>query len=216
MDQDELDLRRRIIGQCRWMNDEGLNQGTSGNISARFGDRMLITPTSVAYDALEPEMLASMPLAGHGAWEGPLKPSTEWRFHLDVLRARPDANAVVHTHATYCTALAITRRGIPPVHYMIAAFGGDIRCADYATFGTEELSKAALRALDGRNGCLLANHGMIVFGPNLDRAMWLAVELETLARQYFNTLMIGGAAVLSPAQIDEAARGMRGYGVQSG
>jgi L-fuculose-phosphate aldolase len=215
MTDDERGLRRRIIEQCRWMNANGLNQGTSGNISARYGDRMLITPSGIPYDALEPEMLPAMPLADYGAWDGPLKPSTEWRFHLDILRARPDVGAVVHTHAPYCTALAITRRGIPAVHYMIAAFGGpDIRCSDYATFGTAALSEAALKALEGRNGCLLANHGMIAAGPSLDRAMWLAVELETLARQYFNTLLIGGAVILSDAEVADAAKSMKGYGLQ--
>jgi L-fuculose-phosphate aldolase len=177
---------------------------------------MLVTPSGTPDDRHEPAMLASMPFADPGTWDGPLRPSTEWRFHLDILRARPDAGAVVHTHAPYCTTLAITRRGIPAIHYMIAAFGGDIRCADYATFGTEALSRAALRALDGRNGCLLANHGMIAVGPDLDRAMWLAVELETLARQYFNALLIGGAAILGEAEIAEAARMMQTYGRQDG
>jgi L-fuculose-phosphate aldolase len=141
MKPDELALRQAIIGQCRRMNAIGLNQGTSGNISARHGGRMLITPSAVPYDEMTAEMIASMPLedgGGGGAWEGPLKPSSEWRFHLDLLRARPDLGAVVHTHAIYCTTLAIARRPIPAVHYMIAGFGGmDIRCADYATFGTD-------------------------------------------------------------------------------
>jgi L-fuculose-phosphate aldolase len=212
---DEADLRRRIIEQCRWMNASGLNQGTSGNISARCRDRMLITPSAIPYETMEPEMLAAMPLEDYGAWEGPLKPSTEWRFHLDILRARPEVGAVVHAHPPYCTALAITRRGIPAVHYMIAAFGGpDIRCSDYATFGTPALSEAALHALEGRSGCLLANHGMIAVGPGLDRAMWLAVELETLARQYFNALLIGGAVILSDAEVADAGRSMGTYGVQ--
>jgi L-fuculose-phosphate aldolase len=218
MQADERALRQAIIDKCRWMNATGLNQGTSGNISARHGDRMLITPSATPYDALTPEMIAAMPIAeGDGAWEGPLKPSSEWRFHRDILRARPEAGAVVHAHAAYATALAIARRDIPPVHYMIACFGGaDVRCSDYATFGTEALSGAALRALEGRKACLLANHGMIAVGADLEQAMWLAVELETLARQYWTALQIGGGPVLlSEAEIAEALQAFSGYGLQA-
>jgi L-fuculose-phosphate aldolase len=216
MEKDERALRQAIIDKCLWMNATGLNQGTSGNISARYRDRMLITPSATPYDELVPEMIAAMPLDGdYGAWEGPLKPSSEWRFHLDILRARPEAGAVVHTHAPYCTTLAIARRGIPPVHYMIAAFGGaDIRCSDYATFGTEALSRVALKALEGRKGCLLANHGMIAVGADLEQAMWLAVELETLARQFCNALLIGGPVLLSEAEIAEALVAFSNYGPQ--
>jgi L-fuculose-phosphate aldolase len=216
MNKNERALRQDIIDQCRRMNAIGLNQGTSGNISARFGERLLITPSSVPYDEMTVDMLASVVIEGDGAeWEGPLRPSSEWRFHLDLARARPDLGAIVHTHAIYCTTLAITRRPIPAVHYMIAGFGGmDIRCADYATFGTEALSKAVLVAMEGRNACLMANHGMLAAGPNLARAMWLAVELETLARQYFNTLLIGGPVLLNEAEIADAARSFASYGAQ--
>jgi L-fuculose-phosphate aldolase len=120
---------------------------------------------------------------------------------------------VVHTHAPFCTTLAIARRDIPACHYMIAAFGGDsVRCAPYATFGTAELARLALAALEGRSACLLANHGMIVAGATLAKAMWLAVELETLAKQYYHSLLIGGPQLLSAASIAEAARGFAGYG----
>jgi L-fuculose-phosphate aldolase len=217
MNRNELALRQAIVDQCRRMNAIGLNQGTSGNISARFGERLLITPSAVPYDEMTPAMIAMMPISGEidGAWEGPLKPSSEWRFHLDLARARPDVGAIVHTHAIHCTTLAIARRPIPAVHYMIAAFGGtDIRCADYATFGTKALSDAVLRAMEGRNACLMANHGMIAAGADLDRAMWLAVELETLARQYFNTLQIGGPVLLSEAEIADAAKSFGSYGMQ--
>jgi len=216
MNKDELALRQAIVDQCRRMNAIGINQGTSGNISARFGERLLITPSAVPYDEMTPEMIASMPIGGgSGTWEGPRNPSSEWRFHLDIARARPDVGAIVHTHAIYCTTLAIARMPIPAVHYMIAAFGGkDIRCASYATFGTEALSKAVLQAMEGRNACLMANHGMIAAGEDLERAMWLAVELETLARQYFNTLQIGGPVLLSEAEIAEAARTFGSYGMQ--
>ena len=187
MTREERQLREAIIAKCRWMNASGLNQGTSGNISARYKDRMLITPSATPYDSMKPEMIASMPLEGdYGTWEGPLQPSTEWRFHLDITRARSDVDAIVHTHSTYATVLAIARKPIPACHYMMAAFGGtDIRCAGYARYGTKELSDHAIAALEGRNGCLLANHGMIALGANLDKAMCLVVELETIALQYY-------------------------------
>ncbi|MFN3613713.1 MAG: class II aldolase/adducin family protein [Rubrimonas sp.] len=218
MTKEERALRQAIIDKCRWMNASGLNQGTSGNISARWGDRMLITPSATPYDAMEPEMIASMPLEGeYGAWDGPLKPSTEWRFHLDIMRAKPDVGAVVHTHSTYATVLAIARKEIPACHYMIAAFGGmEIRCAPYATYGTAELSRHALAALDGRAGCLLANHGMIATGATLDKAMWLAVELETIAKQYYMTLLIGGPVLLNEAAIADTAKSFGSYGLQDG
>ena len=213
---DEPTLRREIVAQAQRMNALGINQGTSGNISARCGDTMLITPSATPYDDMRPSDVASMPLAHEeGAWTGPLKPSTEWRFHRDILRARPDAGAVVHTHATYCTTLAILRREIPAVHYMIAAFGGTtVRCAPYATFGTAELAAHAVAALEGRHACLLANHGMIVVGVTLAKAMWLAVELETLAKQYYLSLQIGEPTILSDAEIAETARGFATYGLK--
>ncbi len=216
MRKNELELRKAIIAKCRWMNDIGLNQGSDGNISARYKDHMLITPSATPYAEMEPEMIASMPLEGeYGSFEGPLKPSTEWRFHLDIMRARPDAGAIVHTHSTWSTILAIARKPIPAVHYMIAAFGGpEIRCADYATYGTKALSDNALAALAGRNGCLLANHGMIAVGPGLDRAMWLAHELEALAKQYYHTLLIGGPVILPDAEIAHVGQSFKSYGVQ--
>jgi len=217
MNREERQLREAIIAKCRWMNSSGLNQGTSGNISARHGEEMLITPSAVPYDAMRPEMIASMPLGGeYGAWSGPLQPSTEWRFHLDIMRARSDVGAIVHTHSTYATVLAIARKSIPACHYMMAAFGGtDIRCAGYARYGTKELSELALAALEERNGCLLANHGMIALGANLDKAMWLAVELETIARQYYLSLALGSHVILTDEEIAETARGFSTYGVQT-
>ncbi|WP_298272116.1 class II aldolase/adducin family protein [uncultured Bradyrhizobium sp.] len=216
MTREERQLREAIIAKCRWMNASGLNQGTSGNISARYKDRMLITPSATPYDAMKPDMIASMPLEGdYGSWDGPLQPSTEWRFHLDIMRARPDVGGIVHTHSTYATVLAIARKPIPACHYMMAAFGGhDIRCAGYARYGTAELSGHALAALEGRNGCLLANHGMIAVGANLDKAMWLAVELETIARQYYLSLALETPHILSEEQIAETAQGFSSYGLQ--
>lgn len=213
---EETRLRNAIIEKCRWMNSVGLNQGTSGNISLRHGDRMLITPSGIAYDVMTPDMIASMPIEGdYGAWEGPKKPSVEWRFHLDILRSRPDVHATVHTHSMYATILAIARRPIPPCHYMIAAFGGpDVRVCDYAKYGTQALSGHVLKALEGRNACLMANHGMLAVGSSLDRAMWAAVELETIAKQYYHTLLIGGPVLLSDAEIDEALQDFNGYGLK--
>lgn len=213
---DEAALRNEIVQAARSMDALGINQGTSGNVSVRLGGNMLITPSATPYDQMRPGDLAVMPLDGErGAWTGPLKPSTEWRFHLDILRGRPDAGAVVHTHATCCTTLAILRRPIPAVHYMIAAFGGaDVRCAPYATYGTAELAGHTLAALEGRNACLLANHGMVVVGATLARAMWLAVELEALARQYCLSLQIGQPHVLSDAEVADAAGSFSTYGLQ--
>ena len=212
----ERELRSEIISKSLWMNASGLNQGTSGNISARYADRMLITPSGIPYDSLEPESISSMPLDGeYGTWEGPFKPSSEWRFHLDIMRARPEVNAVVHTHSIYATTLAMARRDIPAAHYMVAIFGGDsVRCSEYATYGTKELSDYALQALEGRNACLLANHGMLVTGPSLEKAMWLAQELETLCRQYYQALLIGGPVILSDENIADTMKTISSYGLQ--
>ncbi len=210
----ETELRRGIIEAARRMNAIGLNQGTSGNISARFEDRMLITPSGVPYDELKPKDIAALPLKGkYGAWKGRLKPSTEWRFHLDITKARPEVGAIVHAHSTFATTLACCRKEIPAVHYMVAAGGGPtIRCADYATYGTKELSRNALKALEGRTCCLLANHGMIATGPDLAKAMWLAVELETIAKQYYYALALGGPVVLPDAEIALVIERFKDYG----
>lgn len=210
----ELSLRKKMIEHCLAMNATGLNQGTSGNLSARYKDAILITPSGIPYEAMKPGDIAAMPIDGDcGAWEGPFKPSSEWRFHLDIMKSRPEVGGVVHTHSTYATILSMTGREIPAGHYMIAAFGGPtIRCAPYRRFGSKELSDAALEALEGRAGCILANHGMIAIGADLDRAMWLAVELETLARQYYHALLIGGPAILSDEEIAEVVEMFRDYG----
>ena len=211
----EAEVRASMVQACRGMNAAGLNQGTSGNVSVRHGATMLITPSATPYETMAPDMIAGMPVGGpYGDWSGPLKPSTEWRFHLDILRGRADVGAVVHAHSPYCTTLAVARRGIPACHYMIAAFGGtDVRCAPYATFGTAELSTHTLAALEGRTACLLANHGMIACGDTLERAMWRAVELETIARQYWQALLIGGPVLLNGAEVAEAAAKFGSYGL---
>ncbi|HTR18185.1 MAG TPA: class II aldolase/adducin family protein [Acetobacteraceae bacterium] len=210
----DSEARAAIIAACRSLNTLGINQGTSGNISVRVDDAMLISPSATPYDTLRPEQIARMPLDGDGAWDGPLPPSTEWRIHRDVLLDRPEIGAVVHAHPTCCTALAMARRSIPPCHYMIAAFGGhDVRCAPYATFGTPELSIHAVEALRGRLACLLANHGMVACGPTLRKAMWVAVELEAVARQYCQSLALGGPVLLTDAEMDAALARFAGYGL---
>jgi L-fuculose-phosphate aldolase len=195
------------------MNATGLNQGTSGNLSVRHDGGFLITPTGIAYDELSPGDIVHVRM--DGTWRHPLAPSSEWRFHRDILAAKPEVNAVVHAHPPYCTTLAIRHMAIPAVHYMIAVSGGDtIPCAAYATFGTEELSRNAVAALADRTACLLANHGMIAVGPSLAKAMWLATEVETLARQYFNTLLIGGPHILPPDEIARVIGKFAGYGIR--
>lgn len=216
MSKDEQHKRRDIVAACLWINSSGLNPGTAGNISVRHGDSMLISPSGVPYEQLEPEDIVAMTLTGeYGSYvaSGTNVPSSEWRFHLDIMRARPDVGAIVHTHSLYATVLACARKDIPPVHYMIAAAGGpSIRCGRYATFGTAELSQAALEALEDRNCCILANHGMIATGPNLAKAQWLAVELETIAKQYYLTLCIGGPVLLGEAEIAQVKERFKGYG----
>ncbi len=209
---DEQELRADVVRVVRELDASGLNRGTSGNVSARFGAGMLVTPSGVQGADLEPEMLAHVPLDGEG-WTGPMKPSSEWRFHRDLYRARAEFQAIVHTHASFSTILSIARKPVPAVHYMMAAFGGpEIRCSDYATFGTAALSDAVVAAMEGRAGCLMANHGMVVGGPTLTRAAWLAHELEALAHQYYHVLQIGGGVILTPAELAEAAAGFAGYG----
>ena len=212
----ERELRTEIIQCCRQMNASGINQGTAGNVSVRFEDRMLISPSAVPYDVMEPNMIASLVLEdGSGHWEGPLAPSTEWRMHRQLLLEHTDADAVVHAHPTYCTTIAIARKEIPACHYMIAAFGGNsVRCAGYARYGTAALAKLAAEAMRDRTACLLANHGMIVIGDNLATAMWRALELETIARQYVLSLTIGGPVILGDDAIEETRKSFESYGIQ--
>jgi L-fuculose-phosphate aldolase len=204
--------RQSITDACLRMNNLGINQGTSGNISLRHEDGLLITPTGTPYETMQPEQIVFMKL--DGTVETNQRPSSEWRFHRDIIKARPEVNAVVHAHPPYSTILAIMGMAIPAVHYMIACAGGDtIRCAPYATFGTEELSQHAVAALEDRSACLLAHHGMIAVGPSLDKAMWLAVEVETLARQYHGCLQIGTPPLLPRAEIENVMGRMAGYGI---
>ncbi|MEQ8665601.1 MAG: L-fuculose-phosphate aldolase [Rhodospirillales bacterium] len=208
---DELRTRQSIIDACLKMNADGINQGTSGNISARWEDGLLITPTGVVYDDLTPERVVF--LDGDGVPDGVGKPSSEWRFHLAIYNRRPDVNAVVHTHSVHATAISMTGEDIPAVHYMIAAAGGPtIRCAPYATFGTEELSAHAVTALEGRNACLLANHGLIACGPSIGRALWIAGEIEALSHQYILARLFGEPVVLTDDEIAINVEKFRSYG----
>ena len=204
-------LRREIISACIGMNARGINQGTSGNVSLRVEEGLLITPSGVPYDEMKPSDIVLMRL--DGSHEGGLKPSSEWRFHTSILRARPEVGSVVHTHSMFATTLGCCGKEIPAVHYMIAATGGSrIPCVPYITYGTQELADAALKALKGRSACLLANHGMIVLGPNLKKAMWLAVEVETLAAQYWRALQIGKPNILTDAQVQTVIEKFKTYG----
>ncbi|WP_424931618.1 class II aldolase/adducin family protein [Amaricoccus macauensis] len=207
------DPRQAIIDTCLRMNAEGLNQGTSGNVSSRAEGGMLITPSGIPYERLSPEEIVFV--RNDGTWEGGIKPSSEWRMHLDIYGTREEAGAVVHVHSTYATGLSCLRRGIPAFHYMVAVAGGpDIRCADYATFGTAELSEAMVAALDGRIACLLANHGQIAFGPSLEKALWLAGEVETLARQLSVAEGFGPPVILPDAEMDRVLALFADYGKQ--
>jgi L-fuculose-phosphate aldolase len=215
----QLRLRQDLIATARRMNALGINQGTSGNVSARIAGGLMITPSGMDYDAMTPADLVEMDF--DGAWRcgrTERRPSSEWRFHLDILRARPEFGAVVHSHATNATALACLGREIPAFHYMVAVAGGDsIRCAPYATFGSAALSKHALKALAGRRACLLANHGLIAAGADLAAALALAVEVETLAAQYGRALQLGRPKLLTKAEMTRVlAKFEAGYGYGSG
>lgn len=206
-------LRAEIIRTSLKMNALGINQGKSGNVSARTDNGFLVTPTGIPYEDTKPAQIVAMRM--HGTHEGDVLPSSEWRFHRDIYAARADVGAIVHTHAAYCTTLACMDRGIPPFHYMVAAAGGkDIRCAPYATFGTQELSDHALVALQDRKACLLSHHGMIACGPSLEKALALAVEVESLARMYWQALQIGEPALLSDAEMATVLDKFATYGQQ--
>lgn len=198
----DAELRQTMVETCRRMNAAGLNQGTSGNLSVRDGDGLLITPTSLPYDRMEPGDIVRMRF--DGSFDGTRRPSSEWRFHRDILAARADVGAVLHCHSVYATTLACHHRPIPSFHYMVAVAGGTtIRCAPYATFGTQALSDHAVAALEGRRACLLGQHGQIALGASAEAALALAIEVETLARLYLQAQAFGEPPVLSD---DEMAR----------
>lgn len=211
----ELELRQSIIDACREMAAQGINQGTSGNISVRTDEGLLLTPSGLPYDRMKPEDIVAMKWDGSWTASAGHVPSTEWRFHLDILKSKQEVGAVVHAHPIFCTIIAIMNRSIPAIHYMIAAAGGnDIPCAPYAQYGTAELSQAALNALRFRRACLLAHHGLIAIGPNLRKAMWLAVEVEVLAKQYHGCLQLGSPPLLPDEEIDSILKRWGQYGLR--
>lgn len=210
----EQSLREEMVAYGLKLTPSGLSQGTSGNLSIRFEAGFLVTPSGVPYGEITPEDIVFVEMDGR--YDHPHRPSSEWRFHRDIYAARPDVGAVVHAHPPYSTALAICRTDIPAIHYMIAVSGGDsIRCCDYYTYGTQELSDAVVRALEGRMACLMANHGMIATGANMEQAMWRAVEVETLARQYTLALQVGRPVMLTDAEVVQSLEKFGNYGLMS-
>ena len=209
----ELQIRKQIIATALQMNTLGINRGKSGNVSARLRTGFLVTPSGLPYEETRPTDIAFIDTKGKS--KGPREPSSEWRFHFDIYRNRKEVQAVVHTHSSFATTLACLGLGVPAFHYMVAVAGGnDIRCAPYATFGTQALSDHAIAALEHRSACLLANHGMIAVSTTLVRALALAVEVETLAEMYWRALQIGAPVVLSDAEMDIVVAKFRTYGQQ--
>jgi len=206
-------LQQTLIDNAIAMNASGLNQGTSGNLSVRCEDGFLITPSGMDYAGLSADDIVWMNF--DGKTRGVRKPSSEWRFHAAIYQHRPEANAVLHAHPLSCSTLACLNRGIPAFHYMVAVAGGrDIRCAEYATFGTPELSTSVIKALEGRKACLMAHHGLTCFEKDLPRALALAIEVENLANVYCRILSIGKAEILTDREMDKVLEKFKSYGVQ--
>ena len=211
---DHLSLREALVAAARLLQKHQLGTGTAGNLSARVKQGYLITPTGMDYESLTRASIVSMDLHGNRV-EGGLKPSSEWRFHQDIYAQRPDTQAIVHTHSPYATALACSRQGLPAFHYMVAGAGGtSIRCAEYATFGTQKLSDHALAALAGRQACLLANHGVIALGKDLDAAFKMAQLVEELAKQYLFSCVLGSPVLLDEAEMNINLEKFKTYGKQ--
>lgn len=207
-------IARDIIHTCLEMTRLGLNQGTAGNVSVRYREGMLITPSGVAYEQLSEGQIVFVDKEGHG--EAGKIPSSEWRFHQAVYHARPDVNAVVHNHAVNCTGVSILNRSIPAIHYMIAAAGGnDIPCTPYATFGSKALSERVAAAITRRKAILLQHHGLIAAGENLAKALWLAQEVEVLAALYLKLLpIVDPVPVLSDEEIERVLEKFKTYGLR--
>jgi L-fuculose-phosphate aldolase len=210
----ELQLRKQIIVTALKMNSLGINRGKSGNVSARWKDGFLVTPSGLPYEATKPADIVS--IDANATPRGKRAPSSEWRFHFDIYRRKPEVHAVVHTHSSFATTLACVGSAVPAFHYMVAVAGGNsIRCAPYATFGTQALSDHALAALENRRACLLANHGMIATGANLDATLALAVEVEALCEQYWRALQIGKPNLLSEDEMALVVEKFKTYGAQA-
>lgn len=207
----EADLPEQVAACARRSVALGLNQGASGNVSARSQDGLVITPSGRDMSGLSARDM--VPLDWEGRPPEGLKPSSEWRFHRDIYAAFPAARAVVHAHSPFAVALACLRRDIPAFHYMVALAGGtDIRCAGYATFGTQALSDGVIAALQGRRACLMANHGLVAWGSNPERAMALAVEVEALCGQYLRCLQVGDPVLLTDAEMAQVLEQFQDYG----
>lgn len=207
----------QLLNISQKLADLGLNKGTSGNASVRFSDGFLVTPSGMAIEEMTPSSMVRMRFDGSfelHSDSNAKKPSSEWRFHRDILASRPEINAVIHTHSMFATTIACLHKDIPPFHYMIAVAGGDtIRCAPYALFGSQTLSDNALIALTDRKACLLANHGMIALGADLDDALALTVEVENLCEQYWRILQINpNPPLLNEAEMREVFQQFKGYG----
>ena len=203
--------REALLQAVLKLADFGLMRGSSGNVSVRVDGDLLITPSGATTQEMNAADMVQLDMHGSVKSEG--KPSSEWRFHRDIYQARPEVTAVVHTHSMFATTIACLRKDIPPFHYMISLAGGNtIRCAPYALFGTQALSDVAVQALAERNACLLANHGMIAVGRDLEHALKVAVEVETLCEQYWRTLQIGEPALLSDAEMQAVHEQFKGYG----
>ncbi len=208
----DASLRREVIRAAQRTLAAGLTHGTSGNVSARTPGGFYVTPTGVPYDVLEPSDIIELDMDGHVV-RGNRRPSSEWCIHRDVYVARDDAGAVVHVHPPFSTTVSCLRWDLPAVHYMVAAAGGStVRCAAYATFGTEELSRAVLEALEGRLACLMANHGLIALGAELDAALRVAVEIEKVAELYWRALAVGEPVILGDDEMGRVLERFKGYG----
>jgi len=208
---DNVHLRKEIISTAIQMIGAGLGVGMAGNVSVRVEGGFLITPSGMKYNDLLPEDIVFVDFEGNAS--GTRKPSSEWRFHKDIYKSTAQASAIVHAHPPYSTALACLGKEIPAFHYMVAVAGGDnIRCAEYHLFGTQELSDAVIKALEGRKSCLLANHGLIAYGGTLEKAFSLALEVESIAQQYQLALQIGTPTILSYEQMREVIERFKSYG----
>ena len=209
-----MNLHQKIIETAKQFNVSGLSVGTSGNLSARTSQGYLITPSGIPYHQLKAADIVEMDLQGNVV-HGDLKPSSEWHFHQDIYLAREEINAIVHVHSDYATGIACTRQDIPAFHYMVARAGGDsIRCAEYATFGTDALSQNAVKALQGRNACLLANHGVIALGESIDSAYKLAEDVENIAKQYYVSKQLGEVVLLDDDEMKINLEKFKTYGKQ--
>lgn len=212
-DMPELLLRQKMLSVAQTMVSQGLNKGTSGNLGCRLEGHFLVTPSGTPVDQMQPMDMVALRFDGSTISGG--KPSSEWRFHRDILKSRSEVGAVVHCHSPFATTLSCLRLDIPAIHYMIALAGGNsIRCAHYALFGTEILSENALAALSDRKACLLANHGMIALGKDLDEALAIATEVEFICEQYWRALQVGSPVLLSEKEMQAVLVSFKSYGRQ--